>query len=671
MLNIVNQSKWWRRHFLGVGLVLLAAAVSADYARAQTFGQSRSSGAQAPSAAVQREIDTIALLPQLQAADTTALFQRLGFKPDMPASDWASLSFAEQMEIAYRSAEAVPPPQGSQLLDQVAAITAERYESIQFDPAFQDVFHSPQSSNQSITFGKPSPADLTKPLPDIVRLKLNILSGYVEGTNEFGRVAVLKRHFNLHSPELERALRYRNTRQMLMAATALAAMPPPAEARLNKLAQDIYTHFDSASLDPALRNLVSQTASPRDSLENAVTGSPIASVDESGKVSVHPPRNGVDMEGIGGGGQRISEAAQRNAQFDHVYYPTAESRSFSRVISRVRGRGGIVIGADVRADGIAARPNKVLIDMAGQSCKVARPEAVFGSIVVVMTDRTALRYGPVACDEALAAKRFVYNTYPGMSEWHPGEAIGLMTIDKPTPFIPSNDDLSTSGRRFDAILHPALVDSPIGRAVELSDMLPSARDFLLRTSGNDPNIAAWLKALDTRDVVTWKWHDRTMVVTSVAGRIAVNPDDKTGSTSVLQFRAFREPDEEAEARGEKVGTQLSEFARARKSLTVKVTEYKRLESLMRASAVLRWAKANGASYVGTEPELASARSRTPDNLVIAWDGRWIATAPRLSFQERGEQFCTTLPSVSDAAFAKAPEDLQKELLVQFAIYCRP
>jgi hypothetical protein len=581
------------------------------------------------------------------------------------------LSFAEQMEIAYRAAEAVPPPQGSQLLDQVAAITAKRYESIQFDPAFEHVFHAPRSSNQSITFGKPSPADFAKPLPDSVILKLNILSGYVEGTNEFGRVAVLKRHFNLHSPELERALRYRSTRQMLMAATALAAIPPPAEARLNALAQDVYTHFDSASLDPALRNVVAQTASPRVSLDNLVTGSPIASVDQSGDVSIHPPRNGVGLEGPGGGAQRTVEAARRNAEFDHLYYPTAESRSFPRVIARVRGRGGIILGADVRADGITGHPNKILIDMAGQSCKVARPEAVFGSIEVVMMDQTVLKYGPVACDEALAAKRFVYNTYPGMAEWRSGEAIGLMTIDKPIPFTPSNHNLLMSGIRYDAILHPALVDLPIGRAVALSDMLPSARKFLLQSAGDDPNIAAWLKAVDARDVVTWKWHDRAMVITAVAGRMLINPDDKTGSTSVLQFRAFREPDEEAESEGAKVGIHLSEFARARKSLVTKVAEYRRLEELMRVSAVFRWARINGASFVGTEPEVGSERSRTPDNLVIAWDGSWIATAPGLSAEARINEFCGRLHSVPDANVDKTPADLLKPLLAEFITYCRP
>src|SRR5262249_21212179 len=102
-------------------------------------------------------------------------------------------------------------------------------------------------------------------------------------------VAVLKRHFNLRSPELERALRYRATRQMLMAATALAAIPPPAEARLNALARDIYTHFDSAALDPALRTLVSQTVSGEEPLRDIVSGSSIGSIDQSGNLVSRPP----------------------------------------------------------------------------------------------------------------------------------------------------------------------------------------------------------------------------------------------------------------------------------------------------------------------------------------------------------------------------------------------
>jgi hypothetical protein len=206
-------------------------------------------------------------------------------------------------------------------------------------------------------------------------------------------------------------------------------------------------------------------------------------------------------------------------------------------------------------------------------------------------------------------------------------------------------------------------------------MLPSAGKFLLRSSGNDPRIAEWLKAVDTRDVVTWKWHDRAMLVTAAAGRIAITPDDRTGSTSVLQFRAFRESDAEAEAQNQsrtaQVGVHLSEFARARKSLITKVAEYRRLENLMRVSAVFRWAEANGASFAGTEPELAGAQLRTPDGLVIAWDGSWISSAPGLSSEARTKQFCAKLPSVPDANLDKAPEDLLKGLLAEFVAYCRP
>jgi hypothetical protein len=65
MLNISIRSKWWRRHLVGAALVLLGIIVSGDYAESQTVGRSRSPEARAPSAAVQREIDAIALLPQL------------------------------------------------------------------------------------------------------------------------------------------------------------------------------------------------------------------------------------------------------------------------------------------------------------------------------------------------------------------------------------------------------------------------------------------------------------------------------------------------------------------------------------------------------------------------------------------------------------------------------
>jgi hypothetical protein len=320
-------------------------------------------------------------------------------------------------------------------------------------------------------------------------------------------------------------------------------------------------------------------------------------------------------------------------------------------------------------------PQSISIEMVGQNCATTHPEAVFGSILITTSNGKMLRYGPISCDQAIAANNLFYNSYTSMEPWRSGDAIGLMTIDNPTPFIPADHDLNRSGRRFDVILHPALLDLPIGQSIALSDMKPSARRSLLADAEGDKSVAAWLAALDDREIVTWRWHDKPIQLHSAAGRITVEPASHDQGDAVLAFRAFsiedavKEEEASKDGRHPDVGIDIPEFANAASVLTKRVAEYRRLESFMRVSAIFRWARSGGAEFVGRVPVLATERPATPDNLVVGWNGNWIAVAPQMSFERRTKDFCTTLPKLT-GELAKTDTDLRNSLLEEFVDYCR-
>ena len=199
--------------------------------------------------------DAIAPLPALRAAEIDSILQQLGFTPDMPQQDWQALSPREQLEIAYRSAEAAPTSNnGRNFIAGFARLVESRYESIAFDPVFSSAFRSQgNTAISAIQFSKPSVAQTKLPLPANVGAMLDALSIYVEGQGRIGRVAVLRNHFDLKSPQLERALANRNTREMLRRAAALAAIPPDVIERARGLAKEITQYYESAKIDPALR----------------------------------------------------------------------------------------------------------------------------------------------------------------------------------------------------------------------------------------------------------------------------------------------------------------------------------------------------------------------------------------------------------------------------------
>lgn len=568
---------------------------------------------------IERDLDRLAALPNLQASDTDRLFSHLRFSPNMPMADWRRLSALDQLTIAYNSAQAAEVPQGDRVVAETARFLAERYESVEFDPRLQPLLTPERPTQEPISYGRPAPGRALEVPPLAIRNQLDRLALYVEGAHPLGRVAVLKRTFGLRSPELERALRHRDPKRMLRTAITLAAPPPTQSERVRNLARDVSRFTDAGTLDASIQELLRERAPPMEA--------PSAVSADSGAGG-----------GGGGGGSpaRVEEAARRNASFDADDYRTesartpsgqgrptytqAQHRTFSRAISRARGRGGVVLGAPVTAAASIGRPTRVWIEMGGQSCRGEHPERVWGELRVAAGAGAVYVYGPIPCDELVAAKRVVFDAFTDMPAWRPGEAIGLVTVDFPSSgrveLPPRNEEAMV----FKMLLHPALVDLDVGRAVAFCDLLPAVRVHLLRSAGQDVSVATWIAELSRYR--NWRWHERETHLVADGDQLRVSTTD-TQSGSVLDVLAIAESG--AADQPDKLD-HLRSFAPAAAVLTEKVAEYRRLDSFMRTAAVLRWAKTNGANFVGRVPDLSAPRPKTPDYIGFDPGGEWIVDA---------------------------------------------
>jgi hypothetical protein len=634
------------------------------------YGQS-SSGAR-----VSHELDALSQLPHLAPADTSALFSAIGYRPTMSAADWSQLSNRDQLEIAWRAAEAAPQPQGERMLYAAAQFLAARYDSIALDPRFERHFGRAPPGTGPIRYGNPA-TRASIPVPPEVADSLDGLSRYVEGTGAFGRVDVLRRYFGLESPELERALRSRNTRNMLQTAMSLAPIPPTQEERVDTIAKDVAGHFDSAFADTATRRVLEGLGpEPRGGHPHAAAflaaqnRAPPRAADGFAIPGSEPSGGGGIGGGGGGGGggapERVAAAARENAAFDARYYSEAGARSFSRVVFRVEGRGGVVLGAPVTADAALGKPLKITIDRGGASCAGANPEQVWVA-VVVRTSSGLFRTGPVRCDEAYAAERMTYGVYGDMAPWRPGEAIGLTTINGQTPFFPPSGHTYEAASQFNMLLHPALMDLDIGRMVAFSDLLPSAPGALARGAGRAPEVSRWLAAMQRHDVDTWRWHEKPMVIAARGFALSAEPADH--SSSVLTLLTLTEKDARNERAGHtKVGSYLPEFGPASSVLVRQVREYQRLDSLARTVAIFRWARENGADYFGHRPDLGPGRPMTPDSILVAWDGKWITGAPAAPDDVRCQDFRSNVERWKDDLEHSSLQ--MKSMIIRGILLCR-
>ena len=658
-------------------------------------------------------------LPSLQHANTQAMFDRVGFKPDMPLEDWKALPFQEQLEIAYRSAQAHHDGNGQNFLKAMAKLTESNYESLRYDPAFRSFFSSVGNDdlNKRIEFTKPTNAELKEELPKNVKRQLSTLSYYVDGNGPMSRVNVARNIFGLKSPELERALAKRDSKDFLHRAAELTVPPPNIENRIKVLADKTMHFYESAARDPVIKDISRKFGEfPLEFVRH----DSLLMLNERGNFESFDPVN--NPGGRGGGPERIIKAAKQHAHFDNTHYKTSESKSFRTVRARAGGRGGVIAGAEITSgNSILGKPVKVSIEVLEGSCDSPHPEQILGSIKIELSNGKVLSYPNVPCDELITAKRIVFDKIESIHTWEPDEAIGLVSIDLGNEddepvfpyFIPENLDPSKIGNRKRMILHPAIVDWDIGRSITLLDLWPSVTGAINQRTNGSSVVLDWLKEMDTMEVITWKFSDSAATLHAENEVLKVSPTGK--QSHLLTMRAFNKMDvtkenilesglnelcddiDDEQERLEAIlstgikgptkayeefieldyledyfqcdeidaldlqsesGQDLKNFDKALSALRRGIPDFDRTENFLKTLAIYRWARKNNAEFEGKDPLIPSERRKSPDTLIVALDKSWIAIAPDgKSFKDDCNTFINRLDNlklkISDPEFELA------------------
>jgi hypothetical protein len=610
----------------------------------------------------QDALSTLASLSSLRGSRLDESLARLGFVSTLAQADWQALPEKAKLDMAYRWAAAVSPDNGHLFIASLARDFAKRYESLEFDPMFRHYFKPSQGSDAPVQFRRPATGQVDAALDDEVARTLNRLATYVGGADGIGRYSVATAYFGLSGAELEDALSRRDPRDFLRFAAQRAPVPPKVTARINSLMAAVVARSEAAGADASLGSIhdtiVRRFGRP------AGSDRPTAAFFIGGDDQFdHPPAPGDGGGGGGGGGggspERAARAASLRQGFDARFYPHESGRSFMRVSGRMGGEGGVIAGAEVTSS--LSRPVSVTLRARADVKCDDRKVAPLLVNIVVRTQDSEYVYPDVPCDVALAARKLVYESN-GVHAWVLGEAIGLASIDtadltKTFPlFIPASNEGGYIAHRHGMILHPALVDSTVGRTVSLMDLWPSAPTLLLQRTNQDAHVGEWLR--DMGSSVTWKWTDSPARIDATGSSLTVTPRNRK---NLISLHAFSRLDQILEtiatAGGEdkKVGRNIETLDAASPALIANLPEFDRVERLYRTLAIYRWARTYGASASDGDVQFAKERIRTPDTVLVGVLGTYVAEGPAAgNWQAECITFYARLNRAAAAAIA-APD----------------
>jgi hypothetical protein len=593
-------------------------------------------------------------LPTLRPTDLDVVMTEVGLPSAVRSQGWRELSEREKLHQGYRWARAVSEENGYAFLTATAQSFAKRYESVQFDPILGSLVGR-SAPSKKVQFARPTQTQMAQPLPVEISAALDRLQHYVDKPGPLGRGNVARHFFGLEGDALFDTLEARDPRTFLDQASRRAPVPPELRERIASLMREVIRQSDAGSQDRVLaqvaEQLIDRFGEPPG--RAAQLAGNAFSIDREDRLHPEPPQypgtgdpGGGSGGAAGGGGgtpEREKRAQEIHRTFESEHYARPGARSFLAAAGRAGGRGGVLAGSPV--NGIAlGKPVSVAIELpAGAICADAGQPPVYGQ-VVLRTNTGEYRLPHLRCDVMFAARRLVFDSLGGIV-WSPGDALGLAAVDFSEKsaafpfFLPEGGSLGDLARRRRVVLHPALLDLPIGRSAAVLDLWPNAPLALLQSTAEDSNVAKWLRAKE--GTATWKWLDSPAQLSRGQGDIVVTP---RGRRTLLAFRGFSDGDLiieklscegplQSEAACASVqtaggaGSMVKAFDAAAPRLVSRVQEFADVESLMRTLSVFRWARENGVRTVAGTVSMAGQdrRAKTPDSVVFSETGEWIAT----------------------------------------------
>lgn len=312
--------------------------------------------------------------------------------------------------------------------------------------------------------------------------------------------------------------------------------------------------------------------------------------------------------------------------------PTVRSRDFKEMGTKVKDFGGGVLGSPVKADDLPK----------GLKTLTFVPNAMdntTGELVLTFAEGAEVVYSPVLTEDVYAAHAVVNGDQGIGRGWKPGDGIGLVGLSG-LPYY----DFGLNGIRqltqWNVLLHPKLVDTELGHAAVMTDILPtSGRRLLLQGAEKAggkaarARVDALLSDLAKREGGASVFVDLPMRLTNDKGKLVVIADptlddryaglqkELTDLPEALRKVAFLELRLQTDAKAEPLEKRYdrefaAKFYRHLPLLTAASHDLHRMNRLAPVVAIFRWASEQKAEC-REMPGKPTAKEKTPDAIVTA------------------------------------------------------
>jgi hypothetical protein len=204
----------------------------------------------------------------------------------------------------------------------------------------------------------------------------------------------------------------------------------------------------------------------------------------------------------------------------------------------------------------------------------------------------------------------------------------------------------TSRKRFDVLLHPALVDTMLGQAAIEADVAFVMRGALRSIAKTRPRLGEVMTWLDTEEeeLADWKITDREVSVVQTLGELRVVSRSRSSASMLIEMHGFRD-DGPADLFNARMRNAMRDLLRA-------LPAFDTLNDFAEVLALMRWLEASGvaldAPHVGSSMPASTPRAIIPDSHryqafhELTSDADYVA--PRANSRSACSKACRAFPS---------------------------
>jgi hypothetical protein len=567
----------------------------------------------------------------LSSTGVDRYLQRYEFPVPTTAADWRRFPAIRKLEIAYTAAETAKQGGGGRLLALLAHDLALRRQAVRTEPALRTFLAAPPPLDD-IEFSKPELHRPVTPLQSKTREAIRSIAHYT--ANGVDPVDILVRDIGVTPDRAYTILAAAPSHETAL-ATAFAEVSSDHQATLEKIVTRLAERYQSVPYDSHL----SQYLKRRNTEPAAATSAPEPRQEPPHDSPSFSPSPGGGGGGGGEGMPRIEPPrASRSADAAFSEFTGSSEgevvvRSFGEMAVVAEGFGGVVLGNTIADDHLPSV----------KSVSFAPPGAIKGDLVVTFIDGSSSRLPDVSADEALAAKRIVFDRV-GFRDKDPEDAgVGLTGLRARFEYSGCGH---VTGEAFDMVIHPALVNLDLGWSAVYADLLPINRSRIMRpalqkrkSDAAFDDVQALLDALDEEDAYNWKFVDVPLSISRSNDVLFVERNAESGEfpeglrrVAFIEMRPFITSDRVRVLDRIEGSDSEVDFAKMRNtlrqtpynkvladlsyttmpSLMHLFPDYARLNSFARVLAVFRWVKHRHGVFIGDVP--VPAPVRTPEAL---------------------------------------------------------